>query len=327
MMNGRPESFRHVMELETEGRAPAGAPQPTFVYVSQMTGAVIRGVASTISQEVVTRSVLHPGLFISIVLRGAATAGPMKASSMKAGLAQCGTSIGYADGEVIAFALAETTDWIGILNKGSAMRGIGLAVPSSALALLGLSGSFQSLFDQGGPVVSARTAANGRLQAICDSLLHMRAPDTCDRVLLDAYAMEAIVTGIRLLRDGERRKLRPLLKDRLAQARDLIDRAPTGAWTVDDLARKVGLGARSLRTYFREEFQQSVTEYARNVRLDRAREALALRQVTVSEAAYEAGYTNPANFATAFRRRFGHAPSAAKSHPEPAGSVARLQQR
>lgn len=305
------------MELEAEGRGPAGAPQPTFVYVSEMTGAVIRGVASTISQEVVTHSVLHPGLFISIVLRGAATAGPMR----------CGASIGYADGEVIAFALAETTDWVGVLNKGSAMRGIGLAVPSSALALLGLSGSFQSLFEQGGPVVSARGAANGRLQAICESLLHMRAPDNCDRVLLDAYSMEAIVSGLRLLRDGHRKELRPILKDRLVQARDLIDNRLTGEWTVDELARRVGLGARSLRTYFREEFNQSVTEYARNARLDRARDALAHRNVTVSEAAYEAGYNNPANFATAFRRRFGYAPSAARSRHEPGRGVARLQQR
>ena len=290
------------MELDKPGRAPAGAPQPAFVHVSKLTGTVIRGVAGNIGQEVVTRSVLHPGLFISIVLRGSAKAGPTQSDA----------SIGYADGEFIAFALAETTDWVGILNEGSAMRGVGIAVPFSGLASLGLAGNFQRLFDKGSQIVSGRTAANARLQAMCESLLHIRDPDDCDRVLLDAYAMEAIVTGIRLLGNGGQAALRPILRERLAHARDLIDNDSGGQWSVDELARRVGLGPRSLRTYFRQVFNQTVTEYARNSRLDRARDALAHRNITVSEAAYDAGYASPANFATAFRRRFGYVPREAK---------------
>lgn len=294
-----PVCFRHVMELKPADGGAVAPPQPSLVYVSEATGSVVRGVSSWVERDVVTHSILHPGLFVSIVLRGAAKAGP----------SEWNASIEYCDGNLIAFAIAETTDWVGVLHEGAAMRGVGISVPFSALASLGLSGSFQSLFGSGARIVARRASADARLQGICENMLRMRAPDDCGRVLLDAYSMEAIVAGIRLLRDGHKKELRPTLKDRLAQARDLIEAEFTGQWTVDGLARKVGLGGRSLRAHFRSEFGQSVTEYARNARLDRAHDALVQRNITVSEAAYGAGYNNPANFATAFRRRFGYAPS------------------
>lgn len=298
-MTQEPVCFRHVMELKPAGSGPVGAPRPSFVYVSKATGSVVRGVSGRVERDVVTHSILHPGLFISVVLRGAAKAGP----------SEWNASIDYRDGNLIAFAIAETTDWVGVLSEGSAMRGVGISVPFSALASLGLSDSFHGLFGSGGGIVIGRASADARLQGICETMLQMRAPDDCGCVLLDAYSMEAIVAGIQLLRDGHKKELRPILKDRLTRARDLIETELAGCWTVEDLAGKVGLGVRSLRAHFRSEFGQSVTEYARNARLDRARDALAHRNITVSEAAYDAGYNNPANFATAFRRRFGHAPS------------------
>ena len=50
----------------------------------------------------------------------------------------------------------------------------------------------------------------------------------------------------------------------------------------------------------------------RNVRLERAFTALGRGEATVQEASAIAGYTSPANFATAFRRRFGIVPTAVR---------------
>ena len=44
-----------------------------------------------------------------------------------------------------------------------------------------------------------------------------------------------------------------------------------------------------------------------------AREALVYQNMTVTEAADLVGYTNPANFATAFRKHFGSVPSLHRS--------------
>jgi AraC-like DNA-binding protein len=52
----------------------------------------------------------------------------------------------------------------------------------------------------------------------------------------------------------------------------------------------------------------TVFDYLRRARLLRARQALEREGRSIIEAAAIAGYTSPANFATAYRRRFGITP-------------------
>jgi AraC-like DNA-binding protein len=56
-----------------------------------------------------------------------------------------------------------------------------------------------------------------------------------------------------------------------------------------------------------------VFEHLREGRLQRARQALERDGVTVGQAALVAGYTSAANFATAYRRRFGTPPKLARA--------------
>lgn len=69
-----------------------------------------------------------------------------------------------------------------------------------------------------------------------------------------------------------------------------------------------GLNPNSLQRVFRAVQRVTIFEYVRSRKLDGAREALERDNVSVGEAAYLAGYTSSANFATAFRRRFGVSP-------------------
>lgn len=50
-----------------------------------------------------------------------------------------------------------------------------------------------------------------------------------------------------------------------------------------------------------------------NIRPERAFVALAKGDASIQDASVIAGYTSPANFATAFRRRFGVVPMAVKN--------------
>lgn len=63
-----------------------------------------------------------------------------------------------------------------------------------------------------------------------------------------------------------------------------------------------------LMRLFRAVHGTSVFDYYRGLRMDRARALLERERISVIEAAYAAGYGNPANFATAFKRRFGLSP-------------------
>lgn len=81
---------------------------------------------------------------------------------------------------------------------------------------------------------------------------------------------------------------------------------------LDTLAREAGINASTLQRHFRAVYGTTVFEFLRESRLQRARRALEHDGITVGQAALLAGYNSAANFATAFRRRFGMPPKLAR---------------
>ncbi|CAH1693046.1 AraC family transcriptional regulator [Hyphomicrobiales bacterium] len=99
----------------------------------------------------------------------------------------------------------------------------------------------------------------------------------------------------------------------LARAKEFIGANLAGSLSVEVIAREAGINASGLQRLFRLSEHQSLFEYVRNRRLERAFAILAAGECTVHDASLLAGYSNPANFATAFRRQFGMAPREAMS--------------
>lgn len=133
------------------------------------------------------------------------------------------------------------------------------------------------------------------------------------RLYLEGRAIEIILETLaavtqsgRRLSSGEGIARQDLV--RLRRAKELIDNRPGGALSVEMIARAAGISASGLQRLFRQTEGTSVFEYIRDRRLERAFIALQAGEVTVQGAADMAGYTSPANFATAFRRRFGVTP-------------------
>jgi len=96
---------------------------------------------------------------------------------------------------------------------------------------------------------------------------------------------------------------------RLQRAVDLILANTGEALSVDAIAREAGVSSSGLQRLFQLSEGLSVFEYVRRARLDRAFAALKRGEANVQEASAIAGYSTPANFATAFKRRFGQTPS------------------
>tara|TARA_R110002126_G_scaffold16961_9_gene67003 strand:+ start:3952 stop:4956 length:1005 start_codon:yes stop_codon:yes gene_type:complete len=81
---------------------------------------------------------------------------------------------------------------------------------------------------------------------------------------------------------------------------------------LDDLVRAGGVGKRSLHAGFRKYYGVPPMVYLRNVRLDMARlrlKQLGTGDVSVTEIAFECGFTHPSKFAAAYKDRFGELPS------------------
>lgn len=95
-----------------------------------------------------------------------------------------------------------------------------------------------------------------------------------------------------------------------AQAvRDLILRSLDKDVNLPELARASGMSTSTLQRVFRKCYGRTVMEFLRIRRLELGRDVLVRHGVSVAEAAHRAGYTSPANFATAFQREFGYPPS------------------
>jgi AraC family transcriptional regulator, regulatory protein of adaptative response / methylphosphotriester-DNA alkyltransferase methyltransferase len=103
-----------------------------------------------------------------------------------------------------------------------------------------------------------------------------------------------------------------------ARRRDLFEEAAAiiafeyaDALTLDEVARRLFTSPRQLQRAFAEGGHGSFRSYLGRVRMEHAA-ALLRRGATVAQAAQAVGYTQPAQFAKAFRRHQGAAPSAVR---------------
>ena len=79
--------------------------------------------------------------------------------------------------------------------------------------------------------------------------------------------------------------------------------------SLDDIARRVASSRRQLQRAYSEIGRTTFRAHLTAVRMDRAAELLSVRGLTVRDVANQVGYRQPAQFAKAFRRHHGVAPS------------------
>jgi transcriptional regulator GlxA family with amidase domain len=79
--------------------------------------------------------------------------------------------------------------------------------------------------------------------------------------------------------------------------------------SLDEIARRVASSRRQLQRAYSEIGGTTFREHLTAVRMERAADLLGTRGLTVREIANRVGYRQPAQFAKAFRRHHGMAPS------------------
>jgi AraC-like DNA-binding protein len=102
-----------------------------------------------------------------------------------------------------------------------------------------------------------------------------------------------------------------LITDRsIANAVFALNSRLSETWSLDRLARHVGLSRSALAVKFREAVGASPMRYLTRVRLDRAAAYLSSGRLTIHEIARLTGFENEATLSKAFKRQFGIAPGA-----------------
>jgi AraC-like DNA-binding protein len=93
------------------------------------------------------------------------------------------------------------------------------------------------------------------------------------------------------------------------EATEIVDREYAAELSLDDIARRVASSRRQLQRAYAEIGGTTFREHLTRVRMQKAADMLATRSLTVREVAHRVGYRQPAQFAKAFRRQLGVAPS------------------
>lgn len=108
-----------------------------------------------------------------------------------------------------------------------------------------------------------------------------------------------------MTREATAERRRALFQD----AVEIIEREYARDLELDEVARRVATSRRQLQRAFAESGGTSFRSHLGEVRMRHARELLAEGVLPVRDVARQVGYRQPAQFAKAFRRRFGAPPS------------------
>jgi AraC family transcriptional regulator of adaptative response / methylphosphotriester-DNA alkyltransferase methyltransferase len=93
------------------------------------------------------------------------------------------------------------------------------------------------------------------------------------------------------------------------EATEIVDQEFSSDLSLDDIARRVASSRRQLQRAYAEVGHTTFRDHLTRVRMQKAAEMLSSRALTVREVAHRVGYRQPAQFAKAFRRYQGVAPS------------------
>lgn len=286
-------------------RSDRAQPVPVELQWLETPGCVVQRSDVVLGQGLQTDSVVRPGLFLTVLLKGQGQGGP------RHGL----PPVRFTDNIVVAMALRVPTACAGQAPPGTHLQGAGLAFPCESIARLGLGDAFAALFTTSDmSAVVATLTAPPRLLALAADMLAPGLDGAEEQLLLSAHATEMLVRVIAAMRQRSRFQLSADPRQlRLLAVRDMVDADLRRSWTIAELAHHAGVSRRSFNLLFHRAFGVSAAAYLRTRRLETARTAIVQHGVSVADAAYLAGYDNPANFATAFRRHFGHVPSRSRA--------------
>ena len=128
----------------------------------------------------------------------------------------------------------------------------------------------------------------------------------CRALVLGARCHDLLVEFISA--SDEAARPAPMMSDtesRVRAAAAALSRRLDITPSLEALAREAGLSESTLKRGFRQVFGTTVFDHLRALRMERAKQLLQSGDATVIEAATLVGYSNPSNFAAAFRRQFG----------------------
>ncbi len=156
------------------------------------------------------------------------------------------------------------------------------------------------------------TALTARAQLALDSIRCCPFVGICRAMALTARAHDLLVEFLTAWTTtlAQPPAAAPNATEAVRFAAEILGRELEHPPALADLAARIGLSETTLKRTFPRVFGTTVFGYLRRRRMEEARRLIETGAATVLEAAAAVGYSNPSNFASAFRREFGVNPKA-----------------
>ena len=179
-------------------------------------------------------------------------------------------------------------------------------------------GEMHPLLAQLPPLIHIRGGANGAQEWLetTSQLIssELRAERMGTAALLDRLGgvlfIQVVRAYVESLAPDQAGWLGALRDPRIGGALELIHEAPARAWSIADLACKVGMSRSAFAGRFKTLVSETPMQYLARWRMHRAAHYLRTEGLGVHEVAERVGYESSATFSKAFKRHTGSAPAA-----------------
>ncbi|MEM8685709.1 MAG: AraC family transcriptional regulator [Pseudomonadota bacterium] len=152
---------------------------------------------------------------------------------------------------------------------------------------------------------------SARTKMLCDELFLSHTSPLTARLFAESLGLEVLGRAIEhvgapdLIGSSEISRRDQVV---MSKVKDMIYANPAADFSLEGVAREVGVSVSALTSKFPKLFGKSVLAFVRDARLELARDMIEQQGWTVSAAAHFVGYGHPSNFTAAFRRKFGASP-------------------
>lgn len=149
------------------------------------------------------------------------------------------------------------------------------------------------------------------IQNCINAVLHCKYADSLKRMYFLSKSIELLVLQAESFDKANSKKLyvtKDYDKERLLFARDYLLQHIEQPPTLSELAVVAGINEYKLKKGFKEIFGQTVFGYLSEVRLDMARTDLIEKRKSVTDIAFDLGYSSLQHFSAAFKKKFGVPP-------------------
>lgn len=150
------------------------------------------------------------------------------------------------------------------------------------------------------------------MQMILEQIFSSVYSGSLKRFYLEAKCMELITMRLDQLCRERIHRTQPALRradiEHIHDARDLLTERIDDPPTLQEIALTVGINSNKLKYGFREVFGTTVFGYLRTLRLEEARRLLEHSDLSVTEIAFQVGYSSLSHFARLFKHTYGSSP-------------------